>query len=389
MSLTKHLVAAAMMAGLMTSVQASEPLKIGLILPMSGPFAAYGKQIEHGAKLYLQEHNNTLGGRPVELILKNDDPGTSGEIDKRLAQDLVIRDKVDILAGFALTPSGLAVAPIATEAKKPMVIMNAATSIITTKSDNIVRVSMTLPQTTAPIATWAAKNGIKKVYMLVADYGPGYDAEAQFKKTFTAAGGEIVGDVRTPVKSPDLAPYLQKIKDVKPDAVFLFLPPGEQTIAFMKGFAERGLGQAGIKIIATGDLTDEDLINAMGDNALGIITSFHYAEAHKSPENKAYVSAYYKAYPKDRPNFMSVGGYDGMYLIDAALKKTGGNADAAKFVDAAKGLKWVSPRGPVSIDPATRDIVQTLYIRKVEKVDGKLQNVEIDQIPDFKDPGKP
>lgn len=386
MSLTKHLVAAAMMAGLMTSVQASEPLKIGLILPMSGPFAAYGKQIEHGAKLYLQEHNNTLGGRPVELILKNDDPGTSGEIDKRLAQDLVIRDKVDILAGFALTPSGLAVAPIATEAKKPMVIMNAATSIITTKSDNIVRVSMTLPQTTAPIATWAAKNGIKKVYMLVADYGPGYDAEAQFKKTFTAAGGEIVGDVRTPVKSPDLAPYLQKIKDVKPDAVFLFLPPGEQTIAFMKGFAERGLGQAGIKIIATGDLTDEDLINAMGDNALGIITSFHYAEAHKSPENKAYVSAYYKAYPKDRPNFMSVGGYDGMYLIDAALKKTGGNADAAKFVDAAKGLKWVSPRGPVSIDPDTRHIRQNVYLRSVEKVDGKLINKEtqtFDAQPDW------
>ncbi|MEO6971999.1 MAG: ABC transporter substrate-binding protein [Rhodoferax sp.] len=389
MNLTKHLLVATTMAALMTAVQAAEPLKIGMILPMSGPFAAYGKQIEHGAKLYLQEHNNMLGGRPVEMVLKNDDPGTSGEIDKRLAQDLVIRDKVDILAGFALTPSGLAVAPIATEAKKPMIIMNAATSIITTKSPNIVRVSMTLPQTTAPIATWAAKNGIKKVYMLVADYGPGYDAEAQFKKTFTAAGGEIIGDVRTPVKSPDLAPYLQKIKDAKPDAVFLFLPPGEQTIAFMKGFAERGLGQAGIKIIATGDLTDEDLINAMGDNALGIITSFHYSEDHKSPENKAYVSAYYKAYPKDRPNFMSVGGYDGMHLIDLALKKTGGDAEVTKFIDAAKGLKWTSPRGPVMIDPATRDVVQTLYIRKVEKVDGKLQNVEIDQIPDFKDPGKP
>lgn len=389
MSLTKHLLAATMMAGLMTGAQAAEPLKIGMILPMSGPFAAYGKQIEHGANLYLKEHNNMLGGRPVEIVLKNDDPGTSGEIDKRLAQDLVIRDKVDILAGFALTPSGLAVAPIATEAKKPMVIMNAATSIITTKSPNIVRVSMTLPQTTAPIATWAAKNKIKKVFMLVADYGPGYDAEAQFKKTFTAAGGEIIGDVRTPVKSPDLAPYLQKIKDAKPDAVFLFLPPGEQTIAFMKGFAERGLGQAGIKIIATGDLTDEDLINAMGDNALGIVTSFHYSEDHKSPENKAYVSAYYKAYPRDRPNFMSVGGYDGMHLIDLALKKTGGDAEVTKFIDAAKGMKWTSPRGPVMIDPATRDVVQTLYIRKVEKVDGKLQNVEIDQIPDFKDPGKP
>lgn len=389
MQALKQLIAAAMIAGLAAAAHAAEPLKIGLILPMSGPFAAYGKQIEHGVDLYLHEHNNTLGGRPVQIVLKNDDPGTSGDVDKRLAQQLLVQDKVDILAGFGLTPSALAVAPIATEAKKPMVVMNAATSVITAKSPYVVRVSMTLPQTTAPIATWAAKNGIKKVFILVADYGPGYDAEAQFKKTFGAAGGEIVGDVRVPVKSPDMAPYLQKIKDVKPDAVFMFLPPGELTIGFMKGFYERGLDKAGIKIIATGDLTDEDVINALGDNALGIITSFHYAEDHKSPENKAYVAAYYKAYPKDRPNFMSVGGYDGMQLIDLVLKKTGGDAEVDKFIAAAKGMKWISPRGPVEIDPATRDIVQTLYIRKVEKVDGKLQNVEFESFPNFKDPGKP
>ena len=369
-------------------VYAADPVKIGLVLPMTGPFAAYGKQIEHGVKLYLATKGDTFGGRKVELIVKDDSPGTAGDVSKRLAQELVVKDKVDILAGFGLTPAAFASAPVATEAKKPMVVMNAATSAITTKSNYIVRTSHTLPQDTAPIATWAAKNKIKKAFTLVADFGPGHDAEGQFKKTFTAAGGEIAGEVRVPVKNPDFAPFLQKIKDTKPDAVFLFLPPGAETIAFMKGFAERGLAAAGIKLIATGDLPDEDIIDAIGDSALGLITSFHYAESHKSPENKAYTEAYYKAYPKDRPNYMSVAGYDGMHLIAEVLKKTNGNTDADKFVEAAKGMSWMSPRGKISIDPATRDIVQTVYIRKTEKVAGKLQNVEFDQIADFKDPGK-
>jgi branched-chain amino acid transport system substrate-binding protein len=367
---------------------AAEPLKVGLVLPMSGPFSAYGKQIEHGARLYVQQAGGSFSGRKVELIIK-DDTGVAPEISKRVAQELVVKDKVDVLAGFGLTPSALASAAIATEAKKPMVVMNAAASLITTKSPYIVRVSHTLPQATAPIAQWAAKNKIRKAYTLVADFGPGQDAEAQFKKTFTAAGGEIVGEVRTPVKSPDFAPFLQKIKDAKPEAVFLFVPPGEQTVAFMKGFVERGLGQAGIKIIATGDLTDEDVIDAVGDSALGIVTSMQYAEAHNSPENKAYVQAYYKAYPKDRPNYMSVSGYDGMQLIAKVLEKTGGDADGDKFMAAVKGLSWISPRGKMSIDPETRDVVQTVYIRKMEKVAGKLQNVEFDQVPNFRDPGKP
>ncbi|MDE2614495.1 MAG: ABC transporter substrate-binding protein [Burkholderiales bacterium] len=384
----KTLVGLAVGVTVTMSAWAADPVKIGLILPMSGPFAAYGKQIEHGIKLYLAQNGDSYGGRKVEFVLKDDNPGTSGDIDKRLAQELVVKDKVDILAGFGLTPSAFAVAPVATEAKKPMVVMNAATSAITTKSPYIVRTSMTLPQNTAPIASWAAKNGIKTVFTLVADYGPGHDSEAQFKKTFTAAGGQIVGEVRAPVKNPDFAPYLQKIKDTKPDAVFIFLPPGAETIAFMKGFKERGLTQTGIKLISTGDLPDEDILEAIGDSALGLITSFHYSEVHKSPENQAYVAAYYKAYPKDRPNFMSVGGYDGMHLIAAVLAKTGGSTDADKFVDAAKGMKWTSPRGPISIDPATRDIVQNIYIRKTERVDGKLQNVEFDQVDNFKDPGK-
>jgi len=381
--------AAALALGLSTQALAADPLKIGLVLPMSGPFAAYGKQIEHGVRLWLAQNGDTVAGRKVELIVKDDSPGTSGDISKRMAQELVVRDNVDILAGFGLTPSALAVAPVATEAKKPMVVMNAATSIITEKSPYVVRTSHTLPQATAPIAAWAAKNGVRTAYTLVADFGPGHDAEAQFKKSFTAAGGQVVGDVRVPVKNPDFAPYLQRIKDVKPDAVFLFIPPGAETIAFMKGFVDRGLDKAGIRIVATGDLTDEDILDALGDSALGIISSWHYSEAHNSPENRAYTAAYAKAYPKDRPNFMSVAGYDGMALIAEVLRKTGGSADPEKFVAAAKGLSWTSPRGRISIDPVTRDIVQTMYIRKVGKVGGKLQSVEFDNVGEVRDPGKP
>ena len=387
-NLNKSIVVAALGLATAWAAQAAD-LKIGLVLPMTGPFAAYGKQIQNGIKLYLAQNGDTIAGRKVQIILKDDAPGTAGDVSKRLAQELVIQDNVDILAGFGLTPSAFAVAPIANEAKKPMVVMNAATSAVTTKSNYIVRTSMTLPQITAPVATWAAKNKIKKVFTVVADYGPGHDAEGQFKKTFSAAGGEIVGEVRVPVKNPDFAPDLQKVKDTKPDAVFLFVPAGEMGLAFMKGFQERGLAQAGIKLIATGDLTDEDVIDSIGEPAIGVINSFHYAQAHKSAENQAFTAAYIKAYPNDRPNFMAVGGYDGMRLIAETLKKTGGNANAEKFVEAAKGLKWMSPRGPVSIDPVTRDIIQNVYIRRVEKVGNQLQNVEFDQVNDVRDPGKP
>lgn len=388
MKFTSTLAAFTAAAAFCTSAFAADPVKIGLVLPMSGPFAAYGKQISNGVKLYLAQNGNTFGGRKIELVIKDDSPGTAGDVSKRLAQELVVKDKVDILAGFGLTPSAFAVAPIATETKRPMVVMNAATSSITTKSPYILRTSHTLPQFTAPIAIWATKNNIKTAFTLVADFGPGHDAEAQFKKSFAEGGGKLVGEVRVPVRNPDFGPFLQRIKDAKPDAVFLFLPPGGETISFMKGFAERGLAKAGIQLISTGDLSDEDILGAIGDSAIGLITSGNYAEAHKSPENQAYTTAYYKAYPKDRPNYMSVAGYDGMALIAETLKRTNGDTSAEKFVDTAKQLKWVSPRGPIAIDPATRDIVQTMYIRKVTKVSGKLQNIAFDKVPDFKDPGK-
>jgi len=367
---------------------AQEIVKIGVIGEFSGPFADYGTQILAGMKTYLKLNGDVFGGKKVELIVK-DTTGAAPDIAKRVAQELVTQNHVDILAGFGLTPNALAVAPVSAEAKKPMVIMNAATSIITTRSPYIVRVSHTLPQDTQPIAQWAAKNGIKRVFTLVSDYGPGIDAEGAFIKAFKAAGGEVIESVRSPMNNTDFAPFLQKIKDSKPEAVFVFLPPGSQTIAFIKGYEERGLKQAGIRIIATGDLTDDGTLQAMGEPAIGLITSFHYSAAHDSPENKAFLKAYVETNgTKLRPNFMAAAGYDGMAAIAEALKKTGGSVDPDKFLAALKGMKLTSPRGPIMIDPETRDIVQTVYIRKVEKVDGLLYNIEFDKYPDVKDPGK-
>jgi branched-chain amino acid transport system substrate-binding protein len=370
------------------AVAAQNVVKLGLIAEFSGPFAQYGQQILGGMNAYMKLHGDSVVGKKIEIVQK-DTTGPSPDVAKRLAQELVTRDNVDILVGFGLTPNALAVAPVATEAKKVMVVMNAATSIITTKSPYIVRVSMTLPQTTQPMAIWAAKNGIKKVYTLVADYGPGLDAEAAFIKAFKAAGGEIVGSIHTPLQNPDFAPFIQRVKDAKPEAVFLFLPAGEQGIAFMKGYEERGLKQAGIKLIATGDITDDGVLEVMGNPTIGLITSFHYSAAHDSPENKAFVKAYADANGgKLRPNFMAAAGYDGMAAIYEALKKTNGSTDGDQLIAAMKGMKLMSPRGPIMIDPDTRDIVQTVYIRKVEKTPAGLYNVEFDTFPDQKDPGK-
>ena len=365
-----------------------ETVRIGVIAEFSGPFADYGAQIVGGMRTYLKLNGEVYGGKKIEIITR-DTTGAAPDIAKRLAQELVTRDNVDILAGFGLTPNALAVAPISAEAKKPMVIMNAATSVITTRSPYIVRVSHTLPQDTQPMAQWAAKNGIKRVFTLVSDFGPGIDAETTFVKAFKAAGGEIVDSVRSPLSNNDFAPFLQRIKDSRPEAIFVFLPPGSQTIGFIKGYEERGLKQAGIRIVATGDLTDDGVLQAMGEPTLGLITSFHYSAAHDSPENKAFIKAYVETNgTRLRPNFMACAGYDGMAAIAEALKKTGGSVDAEKFLAALKGMRLTSPRGPIMIDPDTRDIVQTVYIRRVDKVDGLLYNVEFDKYPDVKDPGK-
>ena len=384
----RHLVlgAAVLSAGLSSSpAYAAEPLKVGLIVPMSGPFASTGRQVEAAVKLFLQQNGDTVAGRRIEVILK-DDGGVAPDVTKRLAQELVARDKVQVLAGFGLTPLAFAAAPVATQAKVPMIVMNAATSVIPQRSPYIVRTGFTLPQVTAPMAQWAAKNGIKSVVTFVSDYGPGIDAEKVFVKDFTKAGGKIVASLRAPLRNPDYSPFLARVKDAKPDALFVFVPSGEGA-AVLKQFTDRGLGQAGIRLIATGDVLDDDLMPSIGPSAIGVVSSHHYSAAHPSPENKTFVAAFTQANKGMRPNFHAVGAYDGMQLLWAALKKTNGNSEGPKLIAAMKGHSWNSVRGPVTIDPATRDIVQTVYIRKAEQGAGGVFNVEFDKVEKFKDPG--
>ena len=338
------IVAVAAAGALTAPAFAADPLKIGLILPLTGPFASTGKQIEAACRLYIAKNGDTVAGRKVELIVK-DDTGLAPETTKRIAQELVVQDKVSVLAGFGLTPLALAAAPVATEAKVPMVVMAAATGMIPTRSPFIVRTGFTLPQVTAPIAEWAAKNKIKRVVTMVTDYGPGLDAEKTFVTVFKAGGGEIVESIKTPLRNPDYAPFLQRAKDAKPDALFVFVPSGEG-LAVMKQFDERGLKQAGIRLIGTGDVTDDDLLESMGAPAVGVITSFHYSAAHDSPENKAYVDAFMKANNGMRPNFHSLGGYDGMHLIYEAVKKAGANATGEQLVEAMKGHEVDEPARP-------------------------------------------
>src|SRR5215217_3276289 len=329
-----------------TGVYAQQSLKIGLILPMTGPFATTGRQIEAAAKLYVQQNGDMVAGKKIEIVVK-DDAGVA-DTTKRLAQELIVNDKVGVIAGFGLTPLALAPAPLATQAKVPEIVMAAATSTITEASPYIVRTSFTLPQATVPMADWAAKNGIKKVVTLVSDYGPGIDAEKAFTSAFTAKDGQVE-NLRVPLANPDFSPFLQKVADAKPDALFVFVPSGIGA-QFMKQFVERGLDKSGIKLIGPGDVTDDDLLNGMGDVAVGVTTSHHYSAAHDSTENRAFVEAFKKANSGMRPNFMAVGGYDGMHVIYEALKKTNGNTAGDALVAAMKGLSWTSPRGPVSID---------------------------------------
>jgi branched-chain amino acid transport system substrate-binding protein len=384
----RHLLLASIISGLgLTSLSAlaqQETFKIGLILPMTGPFASTGKQIEAAARLYVAQRGDTVAGKKVELIFK-DDTGAP-DVTKRLAQELVVNDKVSVLAGFGLTPLALATAPIATQSKTPLVVMAAATSSITEASPFIIRTSFTLPQAAVAMADWAPNNGIKKVVTLVSDYGPGRDAEKFFKDRLLFNGGQVIDSLRVPMRNPDFAPFLQKVRDLKPDAVYVFVPSGIGA-PLMKQFAERGLDKAGIRLIGTGDITDDDILNSMGDVALGVVTSHHYSASHNSPLNKKFVEAFSKANNGLRPNFMAVGGYDGMRVIYEAAKATKG-AGGQALLDAMKGQIFESPRGPMFIDAQTRDVVHNIYIRKVEKVNGQLYNQEFSTIKDVKDPGK-
>jgi branched-chain amino acid transport system substrate-binding protein len=364
---------------------AQTTVKIGFILPMTGQQQSTGKQISAAVRLFMQQNGDTVAGKKIELIVKDD--GAVPDNTKRLAQELIVNERVDVVAGFGVTPAALAVAPLATEARLPEVVTAAGTSIITERSPYIVRTSFTLAQSTVPMADWAAKNGIKKVVSMVSDYAPGVDAENSFKERFIKNGGQVIEAIRFPLANPDFAPFLQRAGDAKPDAIFVFVPSG-QGGTFVKQFIERGLDKAGIKIIGPGDVTDDDLLNGMGDQVIGTVTAHFYSADHPSATNRAFVEAFKKANNGLRPNFMAVSGYDGMHLIYEALRKTGGRTDGDGLMAAMKGMKWESPRGPMSIDPDTRDVIQNIYIRKVERKNGELYNVEFATFDAIKDPVK-
>jgi branched-chain amino acid transport system substrate-binding protein len=381
-----RLIPAAFMALASVNAMAQESIKVGLILPMTGAFTTTGKQVEAGARFYMQQNGATVDGRKIEIILRDD--GGVADNSRRIAQELLAGGKVNILAGFGLTPIALAIAPLATETKTPMVVMAAATAIVTERSPYIVRSSFPQAAPVVVMADWAAKKqGLKKVVTLVSDFAPGHDSETYFKQTFTQAGGEVPLALRVPLLNPDFAPFLQRVRDASPDGLYVFIPAG-QAATMMRQFVERGLDKSGIRLIGAGDITDDDLLNQMGDVALGLETAYFYSAAHPSAKNKAFVEGVKQANNGMRANFFGVSGYDGMHVIYEAIRKTGGKTDGDSFIAAVKGMSWESPRGPMTIDPETRDVISNIYMRKVERVNGELWNIEFATVENVKDPVK-
>ncbi len=360
---------------------AQSVVKVGMSMSLTGGFQTVGRQCLAGAKLYMEQNGNEVAGRKIELIVK-DDRGI-GDIARRLVQEMIVNDGVNIIAG-GITPTALALTSLVTQAKLATVVMISGTSVVVDRSPYMTRTGFTLGQSSGVLGGWSAGNGHERVVTLVSDWAPGAEAEAAFKDSFIKGGGQIIDSLRVPLSNPDFSPFLQKAHDLNPDTVFISFP-GQQAGAFTKQFVERGLDRSGIRIIGPGDLTDDDELPGQGDVMIGVITAHHYSAAHPSAMNKAYVAAFRKS-NGFRPNFISVGGYDGMHLIYEALKKTNGDVGGDALMAAMKGMAWESPRGPISIDPETRDIVQNEYIRKVEKVDGELYNVEFATIENVKDP---
>jgi branched-chain amino acid transport system substrate-binding protein len=365
------------------SASAQDTLKIGIVVPMTGALSAGGREISTAAKLYMAQHGDTVAGKKIELIIRDDASGPDNA--KRLAQELIVNDHVAFL-GAGITPSAMAMAPIATEAKIPTVVMISGTSVVTERSPYYVRTSFTLGQQSGIIADWAIKNGSRKAVSVLSDWAPGAEAGKVFETNFTKGGGQVLETLKVPLANPDFAPFLQRAADMHPDTLFVFVPAG-QAGTFARQFAERGLDKSGIKLIGPGDITDDDDLPTTGDTLLGVVTAGFYSAAHPSQLNQEYVAAYRKA-SGHRANFISVGAYDGMHVIYEALKKTGGKTDADSVVGAMKGMSWESPRGPIAIDPRTRDIVQNVYIRKVEKKDGEPWAMEIATFDAVKDPLK-
>lgn len=390
MNRLKTLALGALALALAATPAAAETVKVGVILPYTGAFAGLTGVIDNAIKLWVKEHGDSAGGNKIELI-RRDTGGPNPEVAKRLSQELITRDGAKILTGFVFTPEPLAAAPVVTEAKVPLVIMNAATSSIPAASPYITRTSLALPQTTQIFGRWAAtKGGVKTAVTSVADYGPGYDTEKYFSLGFTESGGKILNHVRVPLVNPDFVPYLQRILDEKPDGVYAFLPGGTQPVAYVKAFNDLGLKKAGIKLMPSAEAVDEQTLNNLGDLAIGLITSTNYTAGRKSEANKAFIDAWHRAYGPDKdPDLFAVAAWDGMHLIYDMVQHLKGKIDGDKAMAFVKGWKIESPRGPISIDPETRDIIQNIYICKTERVNGRLENVVMETYQAVKDPAKP
>lgn len=364
-------------------------VRIGVITSLTGVAAQSGEQMKAGIDTWLRLHGDTVAGKKLQIIYK-DDTGPQADVAKRLATELIGREQADIITGFVFTPNAMAVASVVDRAKKPMVVMNAASSAVTTKSPYITRTSYTIAQSVKPLAEWAYKTGSRRVFSIVSDYAPGLDADTWFSKTFTALGGTVTSSVRVPLTTVDYSAYLQRIKDEKPDAIHVFLPNGQPMVSFIKAYKEKGLDKAGIRFLGGEGWADEDVLSMGGDAMVGIYTAGFYSFSRPGPENAKFLDAFSQTVNgRFKPNFLSVSAYDGMTLIAKTLTKTGGSTDATAFMNAVKGYTSSSPRGTVTIDEKTNDIVQTIYIRRIDKqAPGKYVATEIDRYDAVKDPAK-
>ncbi len=374
--MTRMWCAAILAAGLGLSAGAvsADTIRVGVVAPFSGPFAIYGKQYKEAIETYVALNGTTAGEHTIEFIYK-DVGGPNPDNSRALAQELLIRDQVDYLAGFTFTPNALAVAPLLDQSQTPLVIFNAATSVINKQSPFYVRTSYTLWQVTAPLAEWAWDQGIRTVATTVADYGPGIDAENAFKAAFEAKGGKVVDAIRMPLSTNDFTPFIQRIREQAPDALFAFLPGGPPTFGFTKTYNDMGLREAGIRFLGTAE-TEEVNLQALGDPAIGLTTAYHYSNAHDSDLNRTFKAKLEELFPGAVANWASVGAFDGTHLIYQMVAAAGSDGPAA--VEAAKGLAWESPRGPVTMSAETRTVIQNVYIREVERdaASGLLVNRE-------------
>jgi branched-chain amino acid transport system substrate-binding protein len=382
-------IAALLVTASVPAVAQQGPIKIGVVLSYSGgDNVILGKMADAAFAAYMKQHGDTIAGRKVELI-KRDDTGIAPEVATRLAQELIVQEHVDLLIGASYTPNAIAMGAVSTKAKVPYFIVNAATSNIFKTNPYTARFGFTTGQISQPFANWAYKNGAKTAYAVFQDYGPGIDAGTTFEKTFTAAGGKVLGESRMPLDTKDFSAYIQKVKDAKPDVMFLFINATGGGVDFIKALNSSGFDKTAIKFLATGDLVDEAILPTEGDTAMGITTTFTYSAMHDSKMNRDFITAFKAAYGSNQlPTFEAAQAYDAIAAAYKVLEAQKGVIDPDKTMEIVKGMKFESPRGPIEIDPQTRDIIQNVYFRKVERRNGLLGNYEFSNTPMVKDPNE-